>query len=192
MNSLTSRIVLKQNSSFHPTHPANQDGVFFCKIKLKMRKSLNGIWAVVLNLCYNQLIIGTRWTRTILSVGLLTTWLSKQVISRRDCKPSAGRLILHLFLCHVSNSFTQILFSVVAFSTDLRQLSGIIEAIFTDGLTLPMLHKIWLQKMKAVHWRGENCLVSCSLDLQTFFTWELSAPELPSIFFSNIFHMLLQ
>lgn len=63
LNSLTSRIGLKQNSSSCPTQPTNLDGFFFCKIKLKLMKSLNGICAVVLNLCYNQLIMDTRWTR---------------------------------------------------------------------------------------------------------------------------------
>lgn len=124
LNSLTS---WAKRELFILLHPPSKPGwiFFFCTIKSELMKSLNGVCAVVLNLCYNQLKIGSISSCTFLlgcSLPIYENRWFQALISYH--MPSEHQLILHLFLCHNDTSSTQILFLGLFFLMRLFQVTS--------------------------------------------------------------------
>lgn len=143
--------------------------------------------AVVLNLCYNQLIIGSSSSCTFLLGCSLPIY--ENMIWSIDSKPSEGQLVFIFFFVttkvpHSSSLLFFGFFSDEPFSSDLR-MSKMIEGVFTEGLIhCPCCTSFEFTENGSStlkNWVIHECPVICP-SLQNFFPLGLLAPELSSMF----------
>lgn len=148
LNSLTFRIGLKQNSS-HPTHRTNLDG-FFVSVQLSQSWSLWMVYAqVVLNLCYNQLIIDTRWTRTFLLDCSPPNYQNRWFHTRIECLQKASWSCIFFFVTSITlsrrSSFLSFFWSGF-FNLLQATVCNDWGHFYWRSDSLPVLHELWIYR----------------------------------------------
>lgn len=160
-------------------------------------KSLNGICAVVLNLCYNELIIDTRWTKTFLLDCLPPDYQNIRFQARITCLQKDSWSCIFFFVTSITLSHTSSFLSFFwcGFFNWPQQLSVVIEAICTEGLALcpcrTSFESTENETSTLKRWVIAGCPIVC-LDLQIFFLQGVICIRIDLHIFANILNMLLQ